>query len=196
MNDPYQILGVLPDASEEEIKKAYRRLAKKYHPDLNPGDAEAARKMQQINAAYGQIQNPGQRNSAYDRTQHNTGAYQTGGYQTGGYHTGGYQAGNNQTYGQNGQSADFDPFDVFFGGWTNTNRTRRRPIFLYIIIGYMLLNLLFSLLGGMGRSYQREYYYYYPYGYGQVQPIVPSDETNEHEEYNPYWWYQQPESGN
>lgn len=56
--DPYKVLGVSPDASDEEIKQAYRRLAKKYHPDLNPGDQEAARKMQEVNAAYEQIKNP------------------------------------------------------------------------------------------------------------------------------------------
>ena len=58
IDDPYKVLGVSPDASDEEIKKAYRRLAKKYHPDLNPGDEVAAKKMQQINAAYDQIKNP------------------------------------------------------------------------------------------------------------------------------------------
>ena len=58
MDDPYKVLGVSPDASDEEIKRAYRNLAKKYHPDLNPGDQEAARKMQRINAAYEQIKNP------------------------------------------------------------------------------------------------------------------------------------------
>jgi len=58
MDDPYKVLGVSRDASDEEIKRAYRRLAKKYHPDLNPGDAEAARKMQEVNAAYDQIKNP------------------------------------------------------------------------------------------------------------------------------------------
>lgn len=58
MTDPYKVLGVSPDASDEEIKKAYRRLAKQYHPDRNPGDATAAKKMQEINAAYEQIKNP------------------------------------------------------------------------------------------------------------------------------------------
>ena len=60
IDDPYQVLGLERGASDEEVKKAYRRLAKKYHPDANPGDAEAARKMQEINAAYEQIKNPPQ----------------------------------------------------------------------------------------------------------------------------------------
>ena len=58
MTDPYKVLGVSPDASDEEVKQAYRRLAKKYHPDLNPGDATAAKKMQEVNAAYEAIKNP------------------------------------------------------------------------------------------------------------------------------------------
>ncbi len=58
MTDPYKVLGVSPNASDEEIKKAYRRLAKQYHPDRNPGDAVAAQKMQEVNAAYEQIKNP------------------------------------------------------------------------------------------------------------------------------------------
>ena len=58
IDDPYKVLGVSPDASDEDIKRAYRRLAKKYHPDLNPGDQEAARRMQEVNAAYEQIKNP------------------------------------------------------------------------------------------------------------------------------------------
>ena len=58
ISDPYKVLGVSPDASDEEIKRAYRKLAKKYHPDMNPGDEEAARKMNEINEAYDQIKNP------------------------------------------------------------------------------------------------------------------------------------------
>ena len=64
IDDPYKVLGVSPDASDEEIKRAYRRLAKKYHPDRNPGDQEAAKKMQEINAAYEQIKNPEKANPA------------------------------------------------------------------------------------------------------------------------------------
>jgi curved DNA-binding protein CbpA len=59
MIDPYKVLEISPGASEEEIKKAHRTLAKKYHPDLNPGNAFAAEKMNQINAAYDILTKPG-----------------------------------------------------------------------------------------------------------------------------------------
>jgi DnaJ-class molecular chaperone len=52
MNDPYKILGLSKTASADEIKKAYRKLAKQHHPDLNPGSAEAAAKFKDISSAY------------------------------------------------------------------------------------------------------------------------------------------------
>ena len=52
MKDFYQILGVQPNATEEEIKKAFRALAKKYHPDMHPDDATMEAKFKEINDAY------------------------------------------------------------------------------------------------------------------------------------------------
>ena len=51
-NDPFSVLGVSSSATEDEIKSAYRKLAKKYHPDLNPGDKAAEEKMREVNEAY------------------------------------------------------------------------------------------------------------------------------------------------
>ena len=50
--DPYRILGIPESASDEEVTAAYRRLARKYHPDLNGGSAAASEKMKEVNAAY------------------------------------------------------------------------------------------------------------------------------------------------
>lgn len=64
-SDPYKVLGVSPNASDDEIQKAYRRLVKKYHPDVNPGDENAEKKMREINAAYDQIRNIRERKASY-----------------------------------------------------------------------------------------------------------------------------------
>ncbi len=58
IDDPYKVLGLEQGASAEDVKKAYRRMAKVYHPDLHPDDPEAAQKMNEINEAYDMLTNP------------------------------------------------------------------------------------------------------------------------------------------
>jgi DnaJ-class molecular chaperone len=65
-DDPYAILGVKRDASQEEIRRAYRKLAKQHHPDLNPGKKDAAARFQAINAANDILSDPEKR-GRYDR---------------------------------------------------------------------------------------------------------------------------------
>ncbi|CDZ24742.1 Chaperone protein DnaJ [[Clostridium] cellulosi] len=67
--DYYEVLGVSRDATDEDIKKAYRKLAKKYHPDLNPGDKEAEAKFKEINEAYETLSDKNKR-ARYDQFGH------------------------------------------------------------------------------------------------------------------------------
>lgn len=64
--DPYEILGVAREASQEQIKRVYRRLAKEYHPDRNPGDKSAEQRFKEVQAAYEVLGDP-QRRAQYDR---------------------------------------------------------------------------------------------------------------------------------
>jgi len=66
VKDYYKTLGVNKNASQDEIKKAYRRLARKYHPDLNPGDKTAEQKFKELNEAYGILNDPKKR-AEYDQ---------------------------------------------------------------------------------------------------------------------------------
>lgn len=98
MNDPYQVLGVSRDASDEEIKKAYRKLSRKYHPDANvnnPNKEQAEEKFKEIQRAYQDIMK--MRSGEYGNSTDYRQAYGQGGYRGygaggfGGYGAGGYQ---------------------------------------------------------------------------------------------------------
>ena len=107
MKDLYTLLGVERSASAEEIKKAYRRLAREYHPDANPGDAKAEERFKEVQAAY-DVLGDEEKRSQYDR----------GGFNLGGSGPGGF--------GQ-GVPADFDLGSLgdLFGGLFGGGQTQR-----------------------------------------------------------------------
>jgi molecular chaperone DnaJ len=107
MIDPYKVLGVSPGASQEEIKKAYRKKAKEYHPDLHPNDPEAAKKMNEINEAYNMLQNPDKYKAKQEQEQRRY-QYQNAYGQTGQQN---YGYGYKHYKGTGGWYSDFNGFD-------------------------------------------------------------------------------------
>src|SRR5438105_15875829 len=88
--DYYELLGVSRSAKADELKKAYRKLAMKYHPDKNQGDKEAEKKFKEISEAY-EVLKDDQKRAAYDRMGH--AAFEGGmgsGQGAGGFHPGGF----------------------------------------------------------------------------------------------------------
>lgn len=110
--DYYEILGVSKDATSNDIKKAYKKLAKKYHPDLNQGDKNAEEKFKEINEAYEVLGDEGKRKK-YDTFGQNYDFQNGADFDPSqyGFGNGGYQ------YYSTGNGSDFsDFFNMFFGG--------------------------------------------------------------------------------
>ena len=115
--DYYEVLGVAKDASADDLKKAYRKLAKKYHPDLNPGDKTAEAKFKEVNEAY-EVLSDSTKRQRYDQFGH-AGVDPS------------YGAGAGGAGGFGGGFGGFDVGDIFesffgggFGGFGGSTRTR------------------------------------------------------------------------
>lgn len=128
--DYYKILGVQRNADQKQIKKAYRNLARKYHPDTNQGNEQAAERFKEINEAYEVLGDPDKR-SKYDQFGQNWQAYQQAGSNGGFNWAGGqnvrYQTAENleDIFGGNGGFSDF--FESLFGGSSGFQGATSRP---------------------------------------------------------------------
>ncbi|HPF45427.1 MAG: J domain-containing protein [Alphaproteobacteria bacterium] len=126
MRDPYTVLGVSKDTSPADLKKTYRKLAMKYHPDQNPGDEKMSEKFKEVSAAYALLSDEKMR-ARYDRGEINPDGSEKGfaGYRQNA-HAGGNPFGG--ASGFSGFGAGFDAEDLFSslfgGGRTRTHRAK------------------------------------------------------------------------
>jgi len=122
IDDPYKVLGLAQGASQQEIKAAYRKMAKKYHPDLHPDDPNANRKMNEVNEAYDMLTNPEKYAAKRQQQQQPPNPYGAYGQQ---------QQRSNSYQGTGGWSSDFNGFNFedFFGFGFNgsASQTQSRP---------------------------------------------------------------------
>src|SRR5579862_3792801 len=136
MRDPYDILGVSKKASEAEIKKAFRNLAKKHHPDTKGGDAAAQKKFQEISAAY-DIVGDKEKRAKFDAGEIDDAGNPRGfDPRQGG---GGFRAGNPFGGGFGGSNGGADPRGGFRFQWDNQGETEE---------GFNAEDLFSDLFGG------------------------------------------------
>ena len=113
IDDPYKVLGVSKDATKDEIKRAYRKKAKEYHPDLHPDDPAAAEKMNEVNEAYDMLNNP----EKYQNRQQSRGPGSSyGGYGGYGRQQGSYGSGSGSYGGYGRQQGGYGSGSGSYGG--------------------------------------------------------------------------------
>lgn len=161
MTDPYSVLGVSPSASDEEIKKAYRTLSRKYHPDANinnPNKEQAEAKFKEVQQAYQKIMHERE----YRTSGNSAGGYGSGGYNNGSYGSGGYGPGG---FGGFGDFGDFGTFRGFSGQYRQANSgTADNEEDLHIKAAANFINSghyqeALNLLNGIKERNARWYYY-------------------------------------
>ena len=132
--DFYETLGVNRQATDDELKKAYRKLAKQYHPDVKPGDKAAEEKFKEISEAYDVLSDAGKRRT-YDQFGHS--AFEQGGGGGGGFHG----------FGGFGGGMEIDLNDIlgnFFGGGSRTRPKTRRGADLQVRVNIKLEEAVFG----------------------------------------------------
>ena len=161
MADYYKVLGVSKTASKEEIGKAYRKLAKKYHPDLHPDDKTAKEKFQEVQQAF-DVLNDDKKRKMYDQFGPDFENMQNGGFRGGAGGFNGYGGGFNgggpggaqwefnmdDLFGGAGGAGGFDPSSFFGGFGRRGGRRRRTPIKGQDIPYPINISFEVSVLGG------------------------------------------------
>lgn len=136
--DYYKTLGVAKNASAEDIKKAYRKLARKLHPDVNPNDKEAHKKFQQVNEAHEVLSDPEKRKKydqygenwkhadQFEQARKQQGQQTGGGFGGFGGFGGGFGGGGEYTYSSGDEGSFSDFFESLFGGGRSRSQAKYR----------------------------------------------------------------------